>query len=377
MRDLKISKRALTAYLLAVMVTSKGSDTSGNYGHRGVKNAPWGKGGSAPGGGHTAIGVGAEASKEEIRQAISEHQETQAKEKGQLGPYIRQRISKRYDRLKKELAQAQEVEKAATLELDANQAKAMYQFDRYLEYKNATTPEAIKMRDEFKKTYDDLMETGADLFETQIEALNRVVELKQQIRTNGIDSVAVPKSQQANVTMDTDIETGREEAQAGLDLFNRLVGTGTVDGEAVTVSRRNTNRACYTPLFFASDAGHVKLSQGDKRITMLHEMGHWLEDRDPAIHQKAITFLDKRTAGEEPQRLADLYPGHNYDQYEITKKDKFYHAYTGKLYESGTHGQYATEVISMGLQHLYENAYQFAKNDPDFFDFMIATLRGT
>lgn len=36
------------------LVTRKGSDTSGNYGHKGVKGR---RGGSAPGGGHMAIGV--------------------------------------------------------------------------------------------------------------------------------------------------------------------------------------------------------------------------------------------------------------------------------------------------------------------------------
>jgi len=57
----------------------KGSGTSGNYGHKGVKNAPWGKGGSAPGGGHGAIGLGADLSEADRLRAINTYREWKAK----------------------------------------------------------------------------------------------------------------------------------------------------------------------------------------------------------------------------------------------------------------------------------------------------------
>lgn len=80
----------IQAWLQGWAVT-KGSDTSGNYAHRGVKNPPWGKGGSAPGGGHTAIGVTAQDNQERVRSRISEHKAWQEWEKKppQNGDYVR------------------------------------------------------------------------------------------------------------------------------------------------------------------------------------------------------------------------------------------------------------------------------------------------
>ena len=36
---------------------------------------------------------------------------------------------------------------------------------------------------------------------------------------------------------------------------------------------------------------------------------------------------------------------------------------------------YASEVISMGVEYLYGNPVKFAKDDPDYFDFMFEVLR--
>jgi len=58
------------AWFFGWLVTRKGSDTSGNWGHKGVKNAPWGKGGSAAGGGHMAIGVIPGTPKEDVKEHV-------------------------------------------------------------------------------------------------------------------------------------------------------------------------------------------------------------------------------------------------------------------------------------------------------------------
>lgn len=63
------------AWFFGWLVTRKGSDTSGNYGHKGVKGR---RGGSAPGGGHMAIGI---VDPSEAKLLIQEYRERKAKEK--------------------------------------------------------------------------------------------------------------------------------------------------------------------------------------------------------------------------------------------------------------------------------------------------------
>ena len=42
---------------------------------------------------------------------------------------------------------------------------------------------------------------------------------------------------------------------------------------------------------------------------------------------------------------------------------------TGKKYGGG-----GTEIISMGLEQLWDNPSKFAKEDPEYFNFMLVTL---
>ena len=110
---------------------------------------------------------------------------------------------------------------------------------------------------------------------------------------------------------------------------------------------------------------------------VVHEMGHWLEDIDPTVHEKAIAFLERRTEGEEAQRLRDILPRYNYRASEVAKRDKFENPYTGKLYvNSRTGEQYATEIVSMGLEAMYSDPAHFAEVDADFFDFIYDLVRG-
>ena len=90
--------------------------------------------------------------------------------------------------------------------------------------------------------------------------------------------------------------------------------------------------------------------------TLLHELSHRLEivygtenraGYNP-ISMATHAFLSARTAGEEPRKLKDLYPGYAYEDRELARADKFVDAYVGKLYA----GQ-VTEVLTMGMQMLW------------------------
>lgn len=114
----------------------------------------------------------------------------------------------------------------------------------------------------------------------------------------------------------------------------------------------------------------IRLSTKRDEETLIHETGHNIEFKSPGFHKAAQEFLERRTAGETAQKLRDL-TGGNYDDWEVTKPDKFINPYVGKIYPD----KY-TEVISMGLQWLYADPAMLAEKDPELFDLIINGIRG-
>jgi len=74
------------AWFFGWLVTRKGSGTSGNYGHKGVKNAPWGKGGSAPGGGHVALNIIPEMRPSDVQELIDNYRKQRDQKKPEPEP---------------------------------------------------------------------------------------------------------------------------------------------------------------------------------------------------------------------------------------------------------------------------------------------------
>jgi SPP1 gp7 family putative phage head morphogenesis protein len=119
----------------------------------------------------------------------------------------------------------------------------------------------------------------------------------------------------------------------------------------------------------------VNLDTDNERGTIAHEIAHGLEILNKDNLRQANEFLDYRTPGERPISLKKLLPRSGYGTKEKARPDKFQDAYVGKIYgEQGK--QYATEVISMGVQYLYENPLQFAEADPEYFEFILHIVRG-
>ncbi len=120
---------------------------------------------------------------------------------------------------------------------------------------------------------------------------------------------------------------------------------------------------------YSNASKRIGLSTGSKERAIFHEFGHHVENTLPKARDAAVKFLEKRTQGETAQKLQKLFPGRGYGKGEVTKKDAFLNAYTGKDGD-------ASEVISMGLQHLYEDPTGFARADPEHFDLIVGILRG-
>ena len=79
-------------------------------------------------------------------------------------------------------------------------------------------------------------------------------------------------------------------------------------------------------------------------------------------------FFEKRTAGEVIKQLPGQTKG------VMGKQDKFGNTrvYAGRMYENGR----ATEVISVGVELMWENPVKFARDDPEYFDAILRMLKG-
>src|SRR5690606_2280943 len=117
---------------------------------------------------------------------------------------------------------------------------------------------------------------------------------------------------------------------------------------------------------------------------VLHEMAHTLEYCVPGMLQKSESFLNERRVRSEqwsPVKLVDHYEQHGrktgYKPDEVAYTDDFVDPYAGRFYTKNgkaTGELRSTELITMGLQQLYENPAKFAKQDPEYAQWILETV---
>lgn len=117
--------------------------------------------------------------------------------------------------------------------------------------------------------------------------------------------------------------------------------------------------------------GVMELSVGAGDAIYAHEVGHILESNDPLVHDLAVAFYERRTAGEQEIPL-----GGSYDESETSKQDDFGNPYTGKVYTNSDGTIRSTEIISMGLEAYFSDPAGFARDDPEHFDLTYMAVKG-
>lgn len=231
-------------------------------------------------------------------------------------------------------------------------------------YGNATDPDVLSA---LEKEYSDLVKQLDALADERAQFTNNIRRIQEQAQRDQRQAVYV--SRPANNSLD--IPAGvqaveRERWQAGIDEFNKLVDRSVFTDSKIPVKALGRNgRAYYSP-----SRGEVALSPDSGPWVVVHELGHALEDKGGLL-SKALEFFDRRTEGDLWEQLADIHPGRGYDDSERVKRDRWLEPYMGKDYNRN-----ATELVSMGVQFLHERPAQFAKDDPDMFDFIFNLVRG-
>jgi len=104
------------------------------------------------------------------------------------------------------------------------------------------------------------------------------------------------------------------------------------------------------------------------RRAFVHEMAHILE-KSGNIQNRCNEFFAKRT-GDSPVVPLKEATGKNYNDTEICKPDNFPNPYCGKLYKDRP-----GEILSMGIQYLYQDPIHFYQKDPDYFNFIVNVLK--
>ena len=118
--------------------------------------------------------------------------------------------------------------------------------------------------------------------------------------------------------------------------------------------------------------GRIHLAPGDGTRIAVHELGHAIDQAHPSLAKRAVAYRETRTAGEKLKRLRDVTGNSGYDLFEVAKCDKFIDCYMGKFYPGDQH----TEVLSMGLEYMYDDPIGFAQKDPTTFDFILRIMKG-
>lgn len=142
------------------------------------------------------------------------------------------------------------------------------------------------------------------------------------------------------------------------DILSRITLAITDDGVS-------EGRSCFDP-----KERKIRTAKGDTK-SLIHELGHAIEHFNPRIAERCREFLYSRTAGRKCFLLKDIYNDNRYDRSEVAIPDDFMEGYVGKLYLDG-----ATEILSMGIEFLYDKPLPFLEQDEEHFRFIIAALRG-
>lgn len=106
------------------------------------------------------------------------------------------------------------------------------------------------------------------------------------------------------------------------------------------------------------------------RDTVTHEMGHHLEDHNPAIGRAARELYRQKTAGKTPMTAQEkAQAGYGGASYTLHKG--FVTPYASRVYGTGH-----TELVSVGIEAWRKNPVAFSKKDPAHFAFIHKIMKG-
>lgn len=164
-------------------------------------------------------------------------------------------------------------------------------------------------------------------------------------------------------------DDGRESVDKAARWLSRVVGVAHGELTVKTAPIEDNSGKGKHRAYANSDVMHIRPDESTH--TVIHEFGHNLDHLvglDRFSKAFAVEALVK--SGQDIEHF-----GHGYDPDEFGNEDKFWGPsakYCGKYYA----GQSASEVLSMGLQYLYQDPIGFHDGAPEHFRYTLAAIHG-
>lgn len=279
------------------------------------------------------------------------YEETRAvrrKEKDGLFSRIRDEIEPEIDRLARQPKKNKEALGRAREELAG--AKA-----RFRELVEETTTEAIRKARDLK------------------ELLRVADPIRVEARTGPGDLPAYGTVEAAGAGLRARIDEARDFLGA---ILKR--GDSAAIGAAVGQAREGADQRAY----YSNSENFILLAGHDRTDVAIHEFGHAIEYRleteGVPVVERSQEFLAHRVGSEPARKLNEIFPGSKYGDNERGRKDKFDEAFgDAGWYVGKDYGRRSTEILSMGLQKLYEDPLTFAEKDPEYLKYVLGILDGS
>ena len=195
-----------------------------------------------------------------------------------------------------------------------------------------------------------------------------IVNKEKQNKYKSINEILkINNGAELKIKTTTKSEKVKEILKQGKELLDGIISKDIIPNEPVkAMAIKGGKGRCH----YSQDEDSLKMTNENNVLEVAHEIMHWLENKNPKILDNSLIFLEYRTQGEEAQQLKTI-TGLKYDTEEIAKPDKFFSPYCGKIYNHP-----ATEIMSMGIERIFENPKDFAENDKEYMSFIISNLRG-
>ena len=164
-----------------------------------------------------------------------------------------------------------------------------------------------------------------------------------------------------------------EAMKADMKRFYQIV-SGQIDTPDIV---RKKKRA-----YASRENNHINSGEGMTKTTLWHEMGHFVEYKNPELLLAAKQLLARRSDAIPSEKGKVAYLKHmtgvkSYNN-EVAVNDGFYHPYVGKIYGSmGIDAVSSTEVFSMGFQALATDVElaKLAMADPEHLAMVMAAIK--
>jgi hypothetical protein len=224
------------------------------------------------------------------------------------------------------------------------------------------------LRQEHEKQFDQLAAQDTEL-------ARQLLKVREALSARGGEFVKALESALGTAwpaNFDDYTTENREQIEAAKQWLSNVVGR--VSTEPCGIRQLKPGEGYYgdSRSYFMPSQNTMYLVKNEKSWVVAHEWGHYVENERPTVLHACTEFLYRRyqqavrsgRAREfEVKPLKDLTKIDAYRPDEVAFRDRFRDPYVGKLYDRGR----ATEVMSMGLQYLYEDPLRFRSEDPEHY----------